>query len=203
MMHGRPVRSIVSPCSWVLIGLAACRSPAPPAEEQPPSETSVEPSAEEVTPDPPADVFGPWDGVWQGTFQVKDGEEILTELRVVQRYRSDSIEVQHGRFEERDVETGKVVTATATNRITPDGLRCEVEKSNGTTVVHQGRRLDDGGIEWFRKTPDLEEHFFERVVADEEGRRWYTVEGWGRYGAGPRLSFAGRYRQVGPEPESF
>ena len=190
----------------ILVSTLACRAPASSdvaADEQP----SVEkPSS---TPDERADVerlsdpFGPWDGVWKGNFQVKHGDEILTELDVEQRYRSDGPEEQYGRFRERNVETGELVTATATNSVTPDGLRCEVTKSTDETVVHQGRLLGQGRIEWFRKNADLEEHFFERVFTDEQGRTWYTIEGWGRYGDGPKLDLVGRYQKVGGEPASF
>jgi hypothetical protein len=191
---------------FALASTVACRAPAPTE-----STADDQPSVEEPSPAPdePAEVdrvsdpFGPWDGVWKGNFQVKHADEILTELEVEQRYRSDGPDVQYGRFRERNVETGEIVTATATNSVTPDGLRCEVTKSTGEAVVHQGRLLGDGRIEWFRKTPDLEEHFFERVFTDERGRTWYTIEGWGRYGDGPKLDLVGRYRRVGDEPVSF
>lgn len=175
--------------------LASCRAPSPPAPEEAPA-----PPAEVVRDAaPPMDespVFSPWDGRWRGRFVVKDGEDVLTELQVEQRYRSVSPERQFGFFDERDVATGVRTTATATNSVTPDGLRCEVEKSNGERVVHRGRPTDDGGIEWFRKTPDLEEHFFEKVYTDPSGQTWYAIEGWGRYGGGPRLTFEGRYRRI-------
>jgi len=180
-----------------LLSLLACRSPAPSAEKAASDPTSEgAPASSEDTASADADPFGPWDGVWQGNFQVKHGDEVLTELEVEQRYWSDGPDAQFGRFEERNIETGELITATATNTVTPDGLRCAVTKSTGETVVHQGRHLGDGRIEWFRKNADLEEHFFERVLTDEQGRTWYTIEGWGRYGDGPRLDLVGRYEKV-------
>jgi len=181
---------------------SACRANVAPTQKAASSDPDRRQDPEEPAAASPADVFGPWDGVWKGTFRVLNEGDVLTELSVEQRYRSEGPNVQWGRFEERDVETGELVTATATNSVTPDGLRCEVTKSTGETVVHEGRRIEDGGIEWFRKTPDLEEHFFERVRTDGEQTE-YTIEGWGRYGRGPRLTFEGRYERVGPEPDSF
>ncbi len=182
--------------AWAaILVLVACRAPAssPPSAADP---TEPAPAAE--TPD---DVFGPWDGVWKGTFEVWDGDQVLTRLEVEQRYWSDSDTRQEGAFVEQDLESKETVTARAINSKDGDALRCEVEKSTGEKVVHQGRWTGDA-IEWFRKTAELEEHFFEKVYTDADGRTWYRIDGWGRYGQGPKLTFVGSYQRIGSEEDA-
>lgn len=163
----------------VMLSLAGCRSAAEP---------------------PPPDVFEPWDGVWQGNFRVLQGDEVVTELRVTQRYWSERPGLQHGRFREVDVETQKVVTATAVNERLRDGLRCTVVKSTGERVVHRGRWTGKA-IEWFRETQNVTEFFRESIVS-KDGETYYEIRGWGRYDGGPRLDFEGRYRKVGTERQA-
>jgi hypothetical protein len=149
----------------------------------------------------PEAVFAPWDGIWKGTFEVLDGEEILTRLDVVQKYYSDRPDLQHGRFRERDQATGDVVTARAVNRREGDALICEVQKSTGERVVHRGR-WTGRGIEWSRRTDRVEEVFREEVKTDANGYTVYVIDGYGRYDGGPRLTFRGRYRKVGSKEEA-
>ncbi len=148
----------------------------------------------------PAEVFAPWDGIWKGRFEVLEGDEVLTRLDVVQKYWSLSPTEQRGVFDERNVDTGERVTKKALNTLQGDELRCQVTGPEGK-VVHQGRWTGEG-LEWFRETEELEEHFFEVVETDPNGRTFYEIEGWGRYGGGERLEFRGRYRKVGTEEEA-
>lgn len=148
----------------------------------------------------PAEVFAPWDGIWKGRFEVLEGDEVLTRLDVVQKYWSLSPTEQRGVFDERNVDTGERVTKKALNTRQGDELRCQVTGPEGK-VVHQGRWTGEG-LEWFRETEELEEHFFEVVETDPNGRTFYEIEGWGRYGGGERLEFRGRYRKVGTEEEA-
>lgn len=149
----------------------------------------------------PADVFGAWDGVWSGRFRVLLDGEVQTELQVVQKYTSDDFDTQIGLFDERDLATGEKVRKHALNTRRDGALRCRVTEPDGTETVHQGRWTGEG-LEWFRKTEDLEEHFFEVVTDDPDGQTYYVIEGWGRYGGGPKLRFEGRYRKVGSEKEA-
>ncbi|MEL7370423.1 MAG: hypothetical protein AAFN74_16005 [Myxococcota bacterium] len=141
----------------------------------------------------PPNVFAPWDGKWIGDFYVKDGNgRTLTTLRVEQEYRSKTPQRQFGYFKEVDMATQKMTTATATNSHDGTSMRCEVAKSNGEHVVHQGRWTGKA-IEWSRDTPKAREFFSERVYTDKNGRTQYEITGWGEYDGGDRLHFQGRY----------
>ncbi|MEM6370653.1 MAG: hypothetical protein AAGD10_18965 [Myxococcota bacterium] len=148
----------------------------------------------------PAEVFAPWNGVWKGRFEVLKRNEVLTRLDVVQKYWSESPNEQRAVFEERNVQTGERVTKKALNSRKGDDLRCRVTGPD-EEVEHRGRWTGKG-LEWFRKTEDLEEHFFEVVETDANGRTYYIIEGWGRYGGGDRLEFRARYKKVGTEEEA-
>lgn len=144
---------------------------------------------------PPPDVFAPWDGTWRGRFFVKDSRgNLLTELDVTQRYWSESPQLQRAEFSERNVKTGEVVTAKATNVREGDRLICRVEKSTGERVEHVGRWTGEA-LEWSRDTAEARELFRERVLTSTAGETIYLIEGWGEYGGAPRLLFSGRYRR--------
>lgn len=142
---------------------------------------------------PAARVFAAWDGTWRGRFEVQDASGRTTQvLDVEQRYRSESDDLQHGEFVERDLASGRVQTARAMNSRRGDVLRCVVEKSSGERIEHIGRAIA-GGIEWRREVPGARERFEERIVTSTSGDTIYEIRGWGEYGGGPRLTFRGRY----------
>lgn len=143
----------------------------------------------------PRNVFAPWDGTWVGRFSVKDPHgKTLTTLAVEQRYTSIDPFHQLGYFRETDLATQTLTTATATNSHDGRHMRCEVTKSTGEHVVHEGRWTGEA-IEWFRETAQAKEFFSERVSTATDGAVYYDIRGWGEYSGGPRLQFEGRYRK--------
>ena len=147
------------------------------------------------------DVFKSLDGNWAGTFVGYDttGKE-LYRIRVKQRYRTLNRTTQEVRLEDTMAD-GTVITGKGQNVATrtADGklrLECRVSKSNGDTVVHQGRLArgpaGDKQIVWSAKTKDRTETFREWVVGSG-GSRTYHIHGLGSYG-GKLMLMAGRYQ---------
>jgi hypothetical protein len=77
-------------------------------------------------------------------------------------------------------------------------LLCQVERSTGEKVEHQGRlgTSPDGvpQLVWWSEGPDRQESFRETVVREGE-KGLYSIDGVGRYG-GELVIMAGRYRRV-------
>lgn len=154
-------------------------------------------------PSPPVAVYAELDGTWQGAFVGYDEEgQELYRIEVTQTYRtvSDSRQI----VEIRDVAADGTVTTGRGENVAvreEDGsltLRCQVEKSDGSTVEHAGRLVEgpDGTQQliWHSAEPGRMEVFRERVV-EENGEDLYLIDGWGRYGDSTIL-MAGRYRRV-------
>ena len=161
-------------------------------------------AAAEPMPDaPPVAVFAELDGSWEGAFVGWDaaGQEQYR-IQVRQTYRTLNDTVQEVRIEDR-LPDGTVITGKGRNvaHRRDDGsldLRCEVKKSNGDRVVHQGRLVTgpDGGhqIIWHSDGGDRVESFREYVETGPDGDV-YVIAGTGRYGA-TLMIMAGRYHRT-------
>ena len=156
---------------------------------------------------PPADpisVFRSLDGTWRGTFVGYDtrGQE-LYRIGVRQTYETVDAHTQTVTIRD-EMPGGKTITGRGKNTAHRDAkgslrLRCEVAKSNGERVVHQGRlvRGPDGGREivWWSTKKGRAETFREWVTKRKGRRDVYHIHGMGRYGDTSML-MAGRYTRT-------
>lgn len=151
----------------------------------------------------PVDVFRELDGKWRGTFVGYDtAGKTLYRIAVEQVYRTESATRQSVRMRDR-MQDGKVITGKGANTAIRDKdgsvrLRCQVQKSNGERVVHDGRltRGPSGQKEivWYSKSKDRVETFREWVTGKGKNAV-YHIHGMGRYGDTSML-MAGEYRRV-------
>ncbi len=148
---------------------------------------------------PPVEVFAELDGTWVGQFVGYDasGKE-LYRIDVRQEYATVNDNVQTVSIRDA-LGDGTVVTGTGKNvaRLV-DGktvLTCEVTKSNGDHVAHEGRvvSLPSGrkGLVWSSVSDDRSETFLE-FVTRENGDTVYRIQGTGRYGK-TLITMSGRY----------
>ena len=151
---------------------------------------------------PPVDVFHELDGTWAGTFVGYDetGAE-LYRIAVRQTYRTVDDHTQEVTIRDT-MPDGKVIEGQGRNTAHrgADGqlvLRCEVIKSTGETVEHDGRLVTGPTgreeLVWYSRSEDRVETFREWVF-DDNGTRTYAIHGMGRYG-GQLMLMAGEYRK--------
>lgn len=154
-------------------------------------------------PPAPSAVFAALDGTWEGTFAGYDAEgRELYRIHARHTYRTVDGERQAAEIEDT-LADGTVITGEGYNvaRRRPDGslvLLCQIEKSNGERVEHQGTlgQAPDGTpqLVWHSREPGRLEIF--REVVRREGDGWvYTIDGYGRYGD-TEVVMAGRYRKI-------
>ena len=64
-------------------------------------------------------------------------------------------------------------------------------------TLHEGRRLEGGGLCWFASDDTKEESFFERVIK-RDGKTFYEIHGFGIYGKdrSSAFYFEGSYEKV-------
>lgn len=147
----------------------------------------------------PVDVFAGWDGSWQGTFVGYDptGKE-LYRIAVRQTYRTLDATTQEVTIRDTMAD-GEVIEGKGRNTAerAADGtlrLRCQVTKSNGDEVVHEGRVVrgpsDRREIVWSSVSEARSETFREWVDGDR-----YWIHGMGRYD-GTLMLMAGEYRRA-------
>ena len=150
----------------------------------------------------PVAVFAELDGTWEGEFVGWDleGRE-LYRIRVRQVYETVDDTTQTVTIEDH-MPDGEIIRGTGRNVAVrgEDGkltLTCVVETSNGDRVEHTGRLgRGPGGDEvlfWTSAAPERREVFREAVSA-EDGKKVYTIDGVGRYGAST-VFMAGRYER--------
>ena len=165
-----------------------------------------------ATPPPgrPVDIFKSLDGTWEGTFigYGADGRE-LYRIAVRQHYRTVSDSTQMVDITDR-MSDGTVIRGRGQNVASrqPDGslkLTCEVKKSNGDNVRHDGRIVEgvDGAeqIIWHSSDVQRTETFREHVYRDADGKLIYEINGMGRYGTTMMLMHGRYVKQMGEVPE--
>ena len=145
-----------------------------------------------------ADVFGRWEGVWEGTFTtyLPDGTPVESSAARHEHTRVSDTEqrlVITDRFPD-----GRILVTTGEVRSVGDRLECRLSDERGVPEVLEGRRAADGLV-WHRRDQmaGSEETIFEEVVPTTDGDL-YTVHGVrvsGKDGRETRL-FQGRYRRV-------
>ena len=170
-----------------------------------------------------ADVFKPWDGIWEGKFFVYVDERGQSEtaaqpknlsrehfetlplkqqlvLEVRQEYRSESPYFQRVKIIDKYLtEAGeeKVLESRGVNKIQDGKMWCVVVKPD-ETVIHSGTRGDEHTIIWQRELHEpIKIEYFKETVSDST----YSILGWGYYGndkphLSPRYWFRGEYKRI-------
>lgn len=167
------------------------------------------------------DIFKPWDGIWEGSFQVyqdpvgqtkkQDSAPVPDsnlikkmalelEVKVRQYYRSVTPYYQQVEITDRYIQDSDTMTITSigVNKVENGRLWCLVQKP-AEKVIHEGMRFDESGtIIWTREVSDpfCKEYFKESI-----SRNTYTIMGYGYYGhdrpdLNPKTWFLAKYRLI-------
>ncbi|HKY32281.1 MAG TPA: hypothetical protein VJV23_07080 [Candidatus Polarisedimenticolia bacterium] len=148
--------------------------------------------------------FAPWDGAWEGAFNVyqPDGTR-ESSVSVRQRYVSLSPTEQNVEIVDR-LPDGSTRVSRGRNVASGGRLECRIWEPDGTSKLLVGRRLGRALL-WHRRddAAGVEETFREEILLTPSGEL-YTIDGYGLYGTGAgrrHLLFEGRYRRAGEESD--